>query len=86
MMQTNRKREPQHYLQSEGNVALTDEAVRLLPMRKTPPSPHKLRLVPDILTEDPEAHTPDQATEIFAAIGLSIILCHVIMLVISWIR
>lgn len=85
-MQTNRKREPQHYLQSEGNVALADEAVSLFPTPKTPPSPHKLRLVPDILTEDPDAHTPESATEIFAAIGLSIILCQVIMLVISWIR
>jgi hypothetical protein len=81
-----RKRGTQTYPQSEGNVALADEAVRLLQTPKTPPPPPQLRLVPNILTEDPDAHTLEPATELVVAIGLSIMLCHVIMLVISWIR
>ncbi len=85
-MQTKRKHKTMSYSKSEGNLALADVSLNSLQKPKDEPPSPVLRRVQDITEEYPKVDALSPAKGIIGAIGMSIMLWCLIILVIYWIR
>ena len=85
-MHTTRKRDTTTYPQSEGNVALADERLRVFQQPKAKTLSPVLGVAQDSTEEASKADALAPATGIMAGIGLSIMLWCLIILVMYWVR
>ena len=85
-MHTRRKRHTKTYPQSEGNVALADERLRVFQQPKAKTLSPVLGVAQDSTEEASKADALAPATGIMAGIGLSIMLWCLIILVMYWVR
>ena len=85
-MHAKRKRETKTYPQSEGNVALADERLRVFQQPKAKTLSPVLGVAQDSTEEASKADALAPATGIMAGIWLSIMLWCLIILVMYWVR
>ena len=85
-MQTKRKQKTMMYSKSEESLALADESSNLLQIPKDKTLSPVPRRVPAITEEHPEVDVLSPAKGIIRAIGLSVMLWGLIILVIYWIH